>query len=44
MEEMHMQRAKHTAEFKEEEVRQVTYWGHSVIDVAKQLGIEDGLH
>jgi len=38
-----MQRAKYTAEFKEEAVRQVIDRGHSVIDVAKRLGIGDGL-
>ncbi len=39
MGEMQMQRAKYTAEFKEEAVRQVIDRGHSVIDVAKRLGI-----
>ncbi len=43
MGEMQMQRAKYTAEFKEEAVRQVIDRGHSVIDVAKRLGIGDGL-
>ena len=38
-----MQRAKYTSEFKEEAVRQVIDKGHSVIDVAKRLGIGDGL-
>ena len=38
-----MQKAKYTAEFKEEAVRQVIDRGHSVIDVAKRLGIGDGL-
>ena len=38
-----MQRAKYTAEFKEEAVRQVIDRGHSVVDVAKLLGIGDGL-
>ena len=38
-----MQRAKYTAEFKEEAVRQVIDRGHSVIDVAKRLGLGDGL-
>jgi transposase len=37
MEEMHMQRAKYTSEFKEEAVRQVVDKGHSVVDVAKRL-------
>ena len=40
---MQMQKAKYTAEFKEEAVRQVIDRGHSVIDVAKRLGIGDGL-
>jgi putative transposase len=38
-----MQRAKYTAEFKEEAVIQVINRGHSIIDVAKRLGIGDGL-
>ena len=38
-----MQRAKYTAEFKEEAVRQVIDRGYSVIDVAKRLGIGDDL-
>jgi len=41
MGEMQMQKAKYTAEFKEEAVRQVIDRGHSVIDVAKRLGIGD---
>ena len=36
MREMQMQRAKYTAEFKEEAVRQVIDSGHSVIDVAQR--------
>ena len=40
---MQMQIAKYTAEFKEEALRQVIYRGHSVIDIAKRLGIGDGL-
>jgi transposase len=40
---MQMQRAKYTLEFKEEAVRQVTDKGHSVVDVAKRLGISDQL-
>jgi transposase len=43
MGEMLMQKAKYTAESKEEAVRQVIYRGHSVIDVAKRLGIGDGM-
>ena len=38
-----MQKAKYTAEFKEEAVRQVIDRGHSVIDVAKRLGIGEKL-
>ena len=38
-----MQNAKYTAEFKEEAVRQVIDRGHTVVDVAKQLGIGDDL-
>jgi transposase len=38
-----MQKSKYTAEFKEEAVRQVIDRGHSVVDVAKRLGIGDGL-
>jgi len=38
-----MHRAKYTAEFKEEAVRQVIDKGHSVIGVAKRLGIGGGL-
>ena len=38
-----MQRAKYTAEFKEEAVRQVGDRCHSVIDLAKRLEIGDGL-
>ena len=40
---MQMQKAKYTAEFKEEAVRQVIDRGHSVVDVAKRLGIGDDL-
>jgi transposase len=43
MGEMQMQRAKYTLEFKEEAVRQVTDKGHSVVDVAKRLGMSDQL-
>ncbi len=42
MGEMQMQKAKYTAEFKEEAVRQVIDRGHSVIDVAKRpVAIDD---
>ena len=43
MGEMQMQKAKYTNEFKEEAVRQVIDRGHSVIDVAKRLGIGEKL-
>ena len=43
MGEMQMQKAKYTAEFKEEAVRQVIDRGHSVVHVAKRLGIGDSL-
>ena len=38
-----MQKAKYTAEFKEEAVRQVIDRDQFVIDVAKRLGLGDGL-
>ena len=41
MGEMQIQRAKYTSEFKEGAVRQVVDIGHSVINVAKRLGIGD---
>ena len=34
-----MQRAKYAPEFKDEAVRQVIDKGHSVVDVAKRLGM-----
>jgi len=34
-----MQRTKYAAEFKDEAVKQVVVRGHSVVDVAKRLGI-----
>ena len=40
--EIEMQRAKYTAEFKEEAVRQVIGRGNSAIDLDKKLGIGDG--
>jgi transposase len=40
---MQMQKAKYTAEFKEEAFRQVIDIGHCVIDLAKRLGIGDSL-
>jgi len=38
-----MKRTKYTAEFKTEAVKQVTEKGHLVVDVAKRLGIGEGL-
>ena len=38
-----IRRTKYTAEFKEEAVKQVIYKGHSVVDVAKRLGIAEGV-
>jgi transposase len=38
-----MQRAKFTTEFKDQAVRQVIDRGHTVMDVAKRLGIRDSL-
>ena len=38
-----MQRSKYAAEFKDEAVKQVIDKGHSVVDVAKRLGIPDGV-
>ena len=38
-----MKRTKHPAEFKEEAVKQVIDKGHSVVDVAKRLGIAEGV-
>ena len=38
-----MKRTKYTAEFKEEAVKQVIDKGHTVIDVAKRLGIAEGV-
>jgi transposase len=39
---MQMQRSKYAPEFKEEAVKQVIDKGHSVVDVAKRLGIAEG--
>ncbi len=39
---MQMQWAKYATEFKEEAVKQVIDKGHSVIDIAKRLGITEG--
>ena len=36
-----MKRVRYTAEFKAEEVRQVTERGHGVVETAKRLGISD---
>ena len=38
-----MQRTKYSPEFKDQVVKQVIDKGHSVIDVAKRLGIADGV-
>jgi transposase len=38
-----MQRSKYASEFKEEAVKQVIDKGHSVVDVAKRLGIPDNV-
>jgi len=38
-----MGRSQYTAEFKSEAVKQVMDKGHSVVDVAKRLGIGEGL-
>jgi transposase len=38
-----MKRAQYTPEFKVEAVKQVVDKGHSVVDVAKRLGIAEGL-
>ena len=38
-----MQRTKYAPEFKDEAVKQVIDKGHSVVDVAKRLGIPDNV-
>ncbi len=38
-----MQRTKYALEFKDEAVKQVVDRGHSVVDVARRLGIADGV-
>ena len=38
-----MQRTKYAPEFKDEAVKQVVVRGHSVVDVAKRLGIPEGV-
>ena len=38
-----MKRTKYTAEFKEEAVKQVIDKGHTVVDVARRLGIAEGV-
>ena len=38
-----MKRTKYMAEFKEEAVKQVIDKGHTVVDVAKRLGIAEGV-
>ena len=38
-----MERTKYSPEFKDEAVKQVIVRGHSVVDVAKRLGIPEGV-
>ena len=38
-----MEWTKHASEFKDEAVKQVIVRGHSVVDVAKRLGIPEGV-
>jgi len=38
-----MQRTKYSPEFKDEAVKQVVVRGHSVVDVAKRLGIPENV-
>ena len=38
-----MQRTKYALEFKDEAVKQVIDKGHTVVDVAKRLGIPDNV-
>ena len=38
-----MQRTNYAPEFKDEAVKQVIDNGHSVVDVAKRLGVAEGL-
>ena len=38
-----MKRTKYTVEFKEEAVKQVIDKGHAVPDVAKRLGVAEGV-
>jgi transposase len=40
---MQMERTKYAAEFKSEAVKQVIDKGHPVVDVAKRLGISEGV-
>jgi transposase len=40
---MQMERTKYSPEFKDEAVKQVIVSGHSVVDVAKRLGIPEGV-
>ena len=40
---MQIQRSKYAAEFKSEAVKQVIDKGHAVVDVAKRLGIPEGV-
>lgn len=43
MEKKKIRRTKYAVEFKDEAVKQVVDKGHSVLDVAKRLGIADGV-
>ncbi len=38
-----MQRTKYAAEFKSEAVKKIIDKGHTVVDVAKRLGIPEGV-
>ena len=38
-----MQRTKYAPEFKDEAVKQVIAKGHSVVDVAKRLGVSESV-
>ncbi len=40
---MQMQRTKYAAEFKSEAVKKIIDKGHTVVDVAKRLGIPEGV-
>ena len=40
---MQIQRKNYSFEFKDEAVKQVTDKGHAIVDVAKRLGISEGV-